>query len=84
MVEPNAEDREYHATRVEGYKCNIHGIPLRFARYNHPVKLFETRTGRCGEWANAFTAICKALGHDARIVLDWTDHVWTEVYVEEM
>ena len=84
MVEPNAEDREFHATRVEGYKCSIHGNLLRFPRYNHPVKLFETRTGRCGEWANAFTAICKALGHDTRIVLDWTDHVWTEVYVEEM
>ena len=23
----------------------------------------------------------RALGHEARFVLDWTDHVWTEAYI---
>jgi len=80
---PNAEDREYGASRIESYRCRNDGVITRFPRYNNPVKLFDTRTGRCGEYANAFTAICIALGHKSRKCLDWTDHVWTEVYVDE-
>lgn len=47
------------------------------------MKLIETKSGRCGEWANCFTAFCRALGHEARFVVDWTDHVWTECFIEE-
>jgi peptide-N4-(N-acetyl-beta-glucosaminyl)asparagine amidase len=62
--------------------CSVCNQSTRFPRYNQVMKLCETRTGRCGEWANCFTGICIALGHDARQVLDWTDHVWTEVYIK--
>ncbi len=82
-AEPTAVERsEGHASRCELYNCLRCNIQVRFPRYNHPMKLIETRTGRCGEWANAFTALCRALGHEARLVMDWTDHVWTECYIQ--
>ncbi|VDO96970.1 unnamed protein product [Soboliphyme baturini] len=70
------------AQRVEGYQCeNCHTI-YRFPRYNNPKKLLQTRTGRCGEWANCFALCARSLGYEVRYVVDWTDHVWNEVYSE--
>lgn len=42
----------------------------------------ETRRGRCGEWANVFTLFCRSLEWDTRLVVDKTDHVWTEVCIK--
>ncbi|ESP03621.1 hypothetical protein LOTGIDRAFT_237618 [Lottia gigantea] len=80
MVEPSLEETRWQGHRVESYQCNVCALLTRFPRYNHPGKLLETRKGRCGEWANCFTLCCRAVGFEARYVLDWTDHVWTEVY----
>ena len=82
MVEPTPQELRWGASRVENYLCGMCRTHTRFPRYNHPEKLLETRKGRCGEWANCFTLCCRATGLDARYVLDWTDHVWTEVYSE--
>ena len=79
---PTPDEAKHGASRVETYSCASPrcGAAIRFPRYNDAVHLLETRAGRCGEWANCFTLCCRALGFEARWVLDWTDHVWTEVY----
>lgn len=70
--------------RVEIYKCNNPecDYTFDFIRHNDPAILLRTRQGRCGEWANCFNLILRAMDYDARIVLDTTDHVWNEVFSE--
>ena len=72
------------ASRTELYECNDCKRITRFPRYNNPSKLMTSRTGRCGEFANAFCLICRSLGFDARYVLDFTDHVWVEVWIPSL
>lgn len=63
------------------YTCTQQGCTglVEFPRFNHPRNLLRSRSGRCGEWANCFTLLCRALGYDTRYVYDVTDHVWCEV-----
>lgn len=80
QTQPSSTEVMFGAKRVEHYVCPKCQKTFRFPRYNDPKKLLQTRTGRCGEWANCFTLLCHALEYDARIVYDFNDHVWTEVY----
>ncbi|KAL7126332.1 hypothetical protein ABFS83_14G179100 [Erythranthe nasuta] len=77
---PNRSESLYKASQVELYRCNECSKVTRFPRYNDPVKLVETRKGRCGEWANCFTLYCRSFGFETRMILDFTDHLWTECY----
>ncbi|KAI3473915.1 hypothetical protein Pfo_028109 [Paulownia fortunei] len=76
----NHSESLYGASRVELYCCKSCSNVTRFPRYNDPLKLLETRKGRCGEWANCFTLYCRAFGYESRLILDFTDHVWTECF----
>ncbi|KAE8010048.1 hypothetical protein FH972_006446 [Carpinus fangiana] len=62
------------------HSCSFCSRITRFPRYNDVLKLLETRRGRCGEWANCFTLYCRAFGYESRLILDFTDHVWTECF----
>lgn len=66
--------------RVEYHRCNQCNQVVTFPRYSDPEILLKLRRGRCGEWANVFTLLCRSLGYDARLIWDETDHAWTEVY----
>ncbi|KAH0792309.1 peptide-N(4)-(N-acetyl-beta-glucosaminyl)asparagine amidase isoform X2 [Histomonas meleagridis] len=80
---PTYEESKWGVSKTELHKCTICGAITRFPRINSVSKLLETRTGRCGEYANAFTAILRALGFTVRYVRDWTDHAWTEYWSEQ-
>ena len=60
--------------------CNEH---VKVFMSLHPHKLLETRIGHYEEWAIAFTCLCVALGHEARLCVDWISDAWTEVYLTE-
>jgi len=52
-------------------------------RHNDPVDILAYGRGRCGEFSILFTALCLAHNYRARLILDMSDHVWTEVWNEQ-
>ncbi|KAG7362661.1 thioredoxin-like protein [Nitzschia inconspicua] len=74
------EERDGNAKRVEVYYCpQCKENTTTFPRYNKASKLLETRRGRCGEYSNLFGLFCRSVGFETRLVLDLSDHLWTEV-----
>ncbi len=59
--------------RVEWSKDDI-------VRHNDPIEIIAYGKGRCGEFGILFTALCLAHNYRARLILDMSDHVWTEVW----
>nr|CAD2150039.1 unnamed protein product [Meloidogyne enterolobii] len=81
---PTEDEAQDEVTTVELYNCENCKEELRFPRYNNPAKLLETRRGRCGEYANCFALCCRALGLQTRSVIDNLDHVWVEVWSDQL
>lgn len=76
---PNGTKHE-SGVRIEQFMCSKCNVITEFPRYNDIEKLLVTRSGRCGEFANVFTFLCRCLKYDARYIYCTSDHVWTEVY----
>ncbi|CAG9564226.1 unnamed protein product [Danaus chrysippus] len=82
LVDVTSIKTDSETCRAELYECS-RGHDVVFPRFNDPGTLLRTRRGRCGEWANCFTLMCRALGYDTRYVYDTTDHVWCEVFDQD-
>jgi len=82
-VRPSWRERQFDASRAEVWHCDACGHWQRFPRFNDVSKILQTRQGRCGEYATAMLQFALALGWQARWVVDWTDHLWVEVLLEE-
>jgi len=52
-------------------------------RHNDPLEILAYGRGRCSEFSVLFTALCLAHNYRARLILDMSDHVWTEVWDNE-
>ncbi len=52
-------------------------------RHNDPLEILAYGRGRCGEFSILFTSLCLAHNYRARLILDMSDHVWTEIWNEQ-
>lgn len=76
----NNDKLEENIKYTEIYECENCNLITDFKRYGICEQLLINRKGRCGEWANCFTLFCRAFGWESRLIIDKTDHVWTEVW----
>lgn len=81
-IHPSSREILGKASRTELYHCHVCRQFTRFPRYNSAKHVVEARQGRCGEYSVLLFAILRALGQEARWVVDWADHVWAEIRLQ--
>lgn len=52
-------------------------------RHEDPIDIIEYGQGKCREFSILFTALCLANSYKARLILDMSDHAWTEVWSDD-
>ncbi len=55
----------------------------KIVRHDDPLEIIEYGQGKCREFSVLFTAACLANGYRARLILDLSDHAWTEVWEDK-
>ena len=67
---PTAEEAAGLAKKVELFSCSLCKNVTRFPRFNQPGFFLKekNRRGRCGEWANCFALLLRAIGYEVRWV----------------
>jgi hypothetical protein len=55
----------------------------RFPRYLAALEIVRRKRGRCSEYSILLYRILRALGLQARWIVDWANHVWAEVWIDE-
>ncbi len=76
-------ERRYTLTELlEWLHSKVKWTKENIVRHNEPLEIISFGKGRCGEFSILFTALCLAHHYRARLILDMSDHVWTEVWDE--
>lgn len=77
-------ERKYTLTELlEWLHGKVEWSKGEITRHNDPIEILAYGKGRCGEFSILFTALCLAHNYRARLILDMSDHVWTEVWDEK-
>lgn len=80
-IYPDESEVKGLASRTELYQCHVCNHFTRFPRYNSANHIIQSRRGRCGEYSMLLFRILRALRHETRWVVDWSDHVWAEIWL---
>lgn len=78
-IVPSANEREGKAGRTELYQCHQCQVVTRFPRFNKVSAVLSQKRGRCGEYSMLLYRMLRSMGHEARWIVDWADHVWAEI-----